>query len=154
MSNSDDLTRDTTPRFLVVGPPDGVAKLYFNNTVVAQDPSGTAAGSYLLTTSALPEGLLSVRATVTVNGVESDFGDRLFFTIDITPPPTPTANPTMDMASDTGFSSFDAITSDATPSFHGTTPAVGTLTLLIDGAAVTTMPAIGSLRVHGPRAAR
>src|SRR6185503_19430290 len=144
VSNSDDLTRDVTPTFQLVGPAGGVAKLYFGSTVVAQDTTSTANGVYILTASALPEGNINVRATITVHGVESDFGDSLQFTIDITPPPTPTDDPNMDQDSDTGFSSFDAITSDSTPSFHGTTPAVGTLTLLIDGSAVATMPADGS----------
>jgi hypothetical protein len=150
VSNSDDLTRDTTPSFLVVGTPGGIAKLYFGSTVVAQDSSSTAAGSYIMTASTLPEGLISVRATVTVNGVESNFGESSQLTIDTTPPPTPTDDPNMDQDSDTGFSSFDAITSDAAPRFTGTTPAVGTMTLLIDGSAVATMPADGSYEFTVP----
>jgi hypothetical protein len=150
VSNTDNLTRDITPSFQLVGPAGGVAKLYFGSSVVAQDSTSTANGLYILTASTLQEGNITVRATVTVDGVESDFGDSLQFRIDTIPPPTPIDDPNMDQASDTGFDSFDAITSDATPSFHGTTTAGGTLTLLIDGAAVATMVADGSYEFTVP----
>ncbi len=136
LSASDNVTRDTTPRFLVVGTPGGIARLYISGSVVAQDSSSTAQGVYLLTSSALTDAVRNVTATVEIGGQESAFAVSTTLTIDTTPPTAAATD--LDAASDTGTSATDNLTADNTPMFTGTAERSSQVDLLVDGVVVGT----------------
>jgi hypothetical protein len=136
LSQSDNVTKDTTPRFLVVGAPGGIARLYDGGSVVAQDSTSSGQGLYLLTTSALTDRVHHIKATVEVNGHESAFSAVTDVTIDTVPPTA--ARPDLDAASDSGFADTDNITKVKRPTFVGAAEAGSQVDLLADGVIVGT----------------
>ncbi|MBI4781195.1 MAG: type I secretion C-terminal target domain-containing protein [Oscillatoriophycideae cyanobacterium NC_groundwater_1537_Pr4_S-0.65um_50_18] len=140
-SSTDDNTKDTTPTF-VGAAGSGIAgdtvTLYDGTTAIG---TGTVAadGSWSVTASTLSNGTHTITSTFKdAAGNESSPSTGLAIDIDTTAPAAPTVAPDLDAASDTGASSTDNITKDATPTFTGSGTAGDTVTLYADGNAVGT----------------
>ena len=139
ISNSDDITGDTTPTFT------GTSEVHATVVLYAQAGSGspaqvgtalpttTGAGTWTITSTALAAGTYTFTAVQTdaAGNGPSDASSGLAVTIDTTVPAAP-SQPDLASASDTGVSNSDNITNDTTPTFTGTAPA-GTLVTLYAG---------------------
>ncbi len=132
-SSTDNLTSDDTPTIRGVAERDGRVEL-FDGPVSLGTADVNSVGAWSLTTSPLTHGLhtLTVRA-MDVAGNLSALSTGLTINIDTQLPATP-AGPDLDTASDTGGSTIDNITRDATPAFRGTTNS-NTNVFLFEGAA-------------------
>jgi hypothetical protein len=130
-SSTDDLTSDTTPTFVGTAEAGATVTLYDAGSPVG---SGTATGgSWTITSSALTAGTHAITATATdaANNTSPASG-ALSVTIDTAAPAAP-STPDLDASSDTGGSSTDDTTSDATPTFSGTAESGATVTIYADG---------------------
>ena len=139
ISNSDDITSDTTPTFTGTSADHATVVLYAQaeggNPVQVGTalPSTTGAGTWTITSSTLAAGTYAFTVTQTdaAGNGPSDMSQDLAVTIDTTVPAAP-SGPDLTAGSDTGVSSSDNITADTTPTFTGTAPA-GTLVTLYAG---------------------
>jgi hypothetical protein len=126
VSSTDDTTSDTTPAISVPGQGPGDVV-----TVTATDGTTTLQCTYTVGAAtscdlpALTSGTWSVTAMVVdaAGNSAATSGPRTI-TVDTVAPPSPTA-PDLAAASDTGPSSADDVTGDATPAFGGSTGDVG-----------------------------
>ncbi|MFY8325389.1 tandem-95 repeat protein, partial [Pseudoalteromonas sp. ZZD1] len=139
ISNTDNITSDTTPTFSGTAESGSTVALYSDQvgggaTIIG---TGTAiGGNWQITTSALTSGLdhaISAKATDAASNVSSSSG-ALTITIDTAAPMAP-SSPDLSAASDSGASNTDNITNDTTPTFTGTGTTGDTITLIssIDG---------------------
>lgn len=139
-SATDDLTNVTTPT--ITGSAENLASVTLSD---GNNEVGTANsdGSWSLVTSTLPEGSRSLTATATdLAGNTSVPSAALAVAIDTTAPGTPSI-PDLTVASDSGVSNTDDITSDNTPEFSGTAEA-GADVNIFDG-----VTAAGAARSNG-----
>ena len=128
LSNTDNITRNTTPTFTGKAEADATVKLFDDKAEIGV-AKADAAGTWTIKSSVLTDGSHSITAQSTdVAGNISATSGALSVTIDTTAPAAPTA-PNMTPASDTGKSSGDNITSVTTPTFIGTAEANATVTL-------------------------
>ncbi len=116
-SNTDDLTKVTTPTFTGTAEAGATVKIFAGGVELG---SGSATGSvYLIQASALAPGTHVITATATdAFGNVSGPSTGLSVTID-TSVPTPSA-PDLAAGSDSGSSSTDDLTKSTTPTFTGT----------------------------------
>ena len=155
VSNSDDLTNDTTPTLTGTGEAGSTITIFDGATpvgtaVVAADGTWTAT-----LTTPLTEGLHNLTATaIDKAGNTSDPSSLLPVTIDTTGPSAPATAPDMTAATDTGASSTDNNTANPKPAFViGALPAgTASAVLFVDGVAVpaTYDAATGTLTPTGP----
>ncbi len=119
-SNTDNLTSDDTPTIRGVAERDGRIEL-FDGLLALGTADVNSVGAWSLTSSSLAHGLhtLTVRA-MDVAGNLSTLSTGLTVNIDTQLPNTP-AGADLDDASDSGRSTTDNITRDATPTIRGTT---------------------------------
>jgi len=114
VSNTDNVTNDTTPTFNVSAAP--YFRFYRDGSKLSGDYE--AGGTY--TTASQAEGTYVYKlSAVDAAGNESALSPGLSVTIDTAAPAAPAA-PDLQAASDTGVSSTDNITNDATPTFDVT----------------------------------
>ncbi|MGE0714359.1 MAG: Ig-like domain-containing protein [Alphaproteobacteria bacterium] len=129
VSSIDNITADTTPAFSGTGEAGAVIHL-----VAGGDTLGSAtvdgSGDWSIVTGALADGDYTAFARIVDAAGNGADGATLDFTID-TGVPTVSA-PDLEASSDSGASSVDNITNDATPSFAGTGE-VGAVVHLIAG---------------------
>ncbi len=158
VSNTDDLTNDTTPTFDApagTGEPGSTVTLYVTPLDDVGDPSGPPVavgtaivnedGSYTVSVdpmSALADGPYDVTVTFTdPAGNEGSQSSALSIIVDSTPPEAPGVAPNLTDPTDTGSSSTDDLTNETTPTFDapaGTGEPGSTVTLYIDGEPVGT----------------
>jgi large repetitive protein len=127
-SASDSLTTIATPTFTGTAEADATVKLYDGATQVG---SATADGSghWSITSATLSDGAHSISAVATdAAGNAGPASAAASVTIDTSAPAAP-AVPTLTAGSDTGSSSTDHVTSDATPTITGTAESGSTVTL-------------------------
>ncbi|MFK3862030.1 Ig-like domain-containing protein, partial [Pseudoalteromonas rhizosphaerae] len=148
VSNTDNITSDTTPTFSGTAESGSTVALYSDQVGGGATVIGTATatgGNWQITTSALTSGLdhaISAKATDAASNVSSS-SSALTITIDTAAPIAP-SSPDLSAASDSGASNTDNITNDTTPTFTGTGTTGDTITLIssVDGS-------IGSTVVNG-----
>lgn len=118
-SSSDRITNDTTPTFYDNGSSGVVGVILYDGGV--EVTNGSAAPSYMVTTPELDDGEHSISARVfdTAGNASVSSATRTV-TIDTVAPAAPTA-PVVAESSDTGASSSDGVTNDATPTMVGST---------------------------------
>jgi Tol biopolymer transport system component len=127
-SNTDDLTRDTTPTLTGTAPANASVSLNSSLAGVVGTTTATASGTWSITpSSALGEGIHLFSATAD-GGAASD---ALSVTIDTTAPASPTGLD-LDSATDSGASSSDNVTADNTPTIGGDAIASALVTLTSD----------------------
>ncbi len=121
VSNTDNITNDSTPRF-VGSCAEGEAITLISSLDGVLNPAGVpcTGGFYDITlTTPLSEGTHAIAAVAqNTAGEVSPASLSLSVVIDTTPPPPPGV-PDLDAASDTGASNSDNVTSDTTPRFTG-----------------------------------
>jgi hypothetical protein len=92
--------------------------------------------------TALPQGLITASARQTLSGSTSAAYTYPALTKDTIPPGATTSAPDLVASSDTGTSSTDGITRDATPTFQGrASTASASVALIVDGLVVKTVQA-------------
>jgi hypothetical protein len=130
-SNTDGVTRVTTPTFTGTAEAGSLVTLYDTNGVTVLGTATATGGVWSITSSTLAQGAhsLSVKA-VDVAGNTSAASPALALFIDTTAPATPAA-PVLAAASDSGASNTDGVTRVTTPVFTGTAEA-GSLVTLYD----------------------
>ncbi|MDN3388538.1 Ig-like domain-containing protein, partial [Pseudoalteromonas sp. APC 4017] len=139
VSNTDNITSDTTPTFSGTAESGSTVALYSDQVGGGATVIGTATatgGNWQITTSALTSGLdhaISAKATDAASNVSSS-SSALTITIDTAAPIAP-SSPDLSAASDSGASNTDNITNDTTPTFTGTGTTGDSITLIssIDG---------------------
>lgn len=132
ISDTDDLTHDTTPTFTGTAVAGTTVRLYANGTEVG---SGTAdgAGNWSITSDTLSEGMYTITARAQdAAGNLGAVSSSLSVTIDTTGPVV--SAPDMTPASDSGSSNTDDMTNVRRPEFTGTAPAGTLVQLFIDNA--------------------
>ncbi len=144
----DGITNDTSPTFNITNVVNtATVKLFRDGVEVA---SGTAAGTTIqLTDPSAPNGTFTYTAKQIFSAVTSDASDGTSITITIKP-----NAPDLDAASDSGPSSADNYTSDATPTFTiGGVINGANVELLRDGTSVANGTAVGtSIQITDPGA--
>ena len=126
-STTDDVTNDTTPTFTGTGTNGMTIQLFAGGSPIGS--GAVSSGTWSITSSTLTNATHSITAKVTdPAGNQSGSSSSLSVTVDTTPPTAP-GTPDLDAASDTGASSTDDTTKDATPTFSGTAPADVLITL-------------------------
>ncbi|HEX2178587.1 MAG TPA: Ig-like domain-containing protein [Actinomycetota bacterium] len=138
-SSIDNVTGTAAPTFTGTAEPDSTVKLYAG---LVQVGNGVAAGgSYNIQVTKLADGQHTITATATdAAGNLSAASTGLTVTIDTAAPPAP-STPDLADASDTGISSVDNLTSDATPAFAGIAEDGSTVTIRRNGDPVGSGPA-------------
>lgn len=131
VSNTDNITKVTTPTFTGTADAGSTVTLLDGTTVIG---TGVAAanGTWTITSSALTNGNHSIAAKASVSGVDTPPSAALLVTVDTVAPGVP-GTPDLLTASDSGTSSTDNATNVAAPTFTGTAEA-GSLVNLFDGA--------------------
>ncbi|WP_016957657.1 Ig-like domain-containing protein, partial [Catenovulum agarivorans] len=149
-SSTDNITNDTTPTLSGTAESGSTVTLYSDQVGggTTSIGSGTATdGNWQITTSALTAGLThSILAKATDSSSnQSASSSGLSVTIDTTAPSAP-STPDLSAASDTGDSNTDNLTNNTTPTFTGTGPNNGAITLIssVDGTIGSTTAADGS----------
>ncbi|MBD2091003.1 DUF4347 domain-containing protein [Microcoleus sp. FACHB-1515] len=124
--NTDRLTNDRTLTFTGTGTVGDRVELYSDtDSNLVGAATIDASGNWSVTTSALTEGVRRIWSTFRDRaGNQSTRSPEVEVTLDLTTP-TPPAAPDLIADSDTGRSSTDNITNDATPTFTGTGGAIG-----------------------------
>ena len=131
-SNTDNVTRDNTPTFSGVAPVGSTVRLRADGAEVGS--AVATDGTWTITATALPDGARSMTATATsITGAVSSPSAPLVVTIDTVAPPAP-STPDLHPDSDSGISSTDNVTNDATPTLTGAAEAGSGVTLYVDGA--------------------
>ncbi|HZX33268.1 MAG TPA: Ig-like domain-containing protein [Rhodocyclaceae bacterium] len=130
ISNSDDLTRITTPTVTGTAETGSTVALYdTNGTTVLGTATADGAGNWSITASALSAGVHTLTAKATdAAGNTSVASAGLAVTIDTAAPAAPSA-PDLAATSDSGISSSDNLTRTTTPTVTGTAEAGSTVTL-------------------------
>ena len=130
-SNSDGVTSVTTPVITGTAEAGSLVTLYDTDGTTVLGTTVATGGVWSITSSALGEGAhsLTVKAT-DVAGNTSNASGALTITIDTAAPVVP-ATPVLSLASDTGASDSDGVTSITTPVITGTAEA-GSLVTLYD----------------------
>jgi hypothetical protein len=144
VSNTDDVTSLTVLNLTGAAVPNSTVKVYDGVTLIGT-VTANASGVWTLTTGTLTSGVHNFTVTATVGSNVSSASSNLAVTIITSAPVAPSA-PDMTTATDTGVSSTDNITKNATPTFTGTTTA-NTIVKLYDGATLigtTTSDASGN----------
>ncbi len=130
VSNTDNVTGNTTPTVVCHTEPGAIVTLYDGSTVVGT-AFADAHGKWSITTTALTYGSHSLQSTSTdAAGNVSSPSAALTITVD--PKPAAPSAPVFAPGSDNGASTTDGLTSDATPTVTGTAPA-GTTVTIYDG---------------------
>jgi methionine-rich copper-binding protein CopC len=119
MSNTDNITKITTPTFTGTSEAGAKVELFEGSTLLGVVPSSS--GNWSITSIALSEGPHTVFARATDAAGNFAASGTLTITIDTTPPAV--SAPDLADASDTGTSSTDNITKITTPTFTGTSEA-------------------------------
>lgn len=131
MSSSDNLTNVATPVISGKAEAGSTITLYDDGVQIASVRADQD-GNWQLDGHTLTESSHRLTATVTdMAGNVSPLSEALVLTIDLTPPPAPSAA-LLDAASDSGLSSSDGITRITTPRLTGTAE-VGASVLVFDG---------------------
>jgi outer membrane protein OmpA-like peptidoglycan-associated protein len=119
-SSTDNLTYDSTPTISITGQSTGdVVTLTASKSGAADATCSYTVGvSTSCTLPALSDGTWSVSASITDLAGNTGMTQQLSMTVDSTPPAAPPA-PDLLPASDTGSSSTDNVTNDATPAISG-----------------------------------
>src|SRR5207237_1149265 len=137
-SNSDRITKVTTPTFTGTAENGSTVKLFVGASQVGSATANAVSGVYSVTSSAQSDGIYSFTVTATdVAGNISGPSPSASVTID-TSLPAPPAAPALTVASDSGVSSSDRITNVTTPTFTGTAESNSTVTLFAGAGAVGT----------------
>ncbi|MGZ5559831.1 MAG: Ig-like domain-containing protein, partial [Methylobacter sp.] len=134
VSNSDDITKTTTPIFSGTSEANAGVTLYdTDGSTVLGTATADGSGKWSITSSTLSEGshTLTAKATDTAGNV-SKASSGLTVTVDTTSPTQPAA-PTLAAGSDTGVSSSDGITTANTLDFSGSTDALAIVNLFDTG---------------------
>ena len=138
VSDSDDITSDTTPAFSGTGEDAATVTLFADanddRVVDAGESLGTAVvsgGVWSITSSALEDGAYNIRSIQTDTAGNTSAASAVLATTIDTTIAAPGA-PDLDAASDTGVSDSDDITSGTTPAFSGTGEDAATVTLFAD----------------------
>ncbi len=134
ISDSDDLTSDTTPSFAVTVPDGLLPQLYVDGEKVLANYD--AAEGTLTPFEPLGEGDHDITYSLIDNGVESAPSPALPIEIDTIAPDAGDVAPDMTPETDTGLSDSDDYTADTTPSFEIGDIGENTPTLYIDGVEV------------------
>ncbi|MCB1064829.1 MAG: hypothetical protein KDN20_18155, partial [Verrucomicrobiae bacterium] len=141
VSNTDNLTNDSTPGFSISSETGSTIELLANGAVTG---TTTSTGYNVVTSSALPDGVRSITArSIDVAGNVGSESSALNITIDTVAPPFPTAM-RVTAATDTGLSNVDNITANTSPSISGVSDADTEVTLFVDGIVAGTHPTGGS----------
>jgi hypothetical protein len=123
-SNTDNITRDTTPTFNGTVETNAIVRLFNGTSQVGSVTLALLASAYSVTSSTLTDGVKSMTVTQEdLAGNVSAPSAALSVTIDTIAPSAPAAAPDLDAASDSGASPTDNITNDNTPSMSGSVPA-------------------------------
>ena len=132
-SSTDNITRDTTPT--LTGTADAGAKVTIKDgSTVIGTVTADSSGDWSFTTKALSDGSHGLTATaIDKDGNVSSPSPALTVKIDHAKPAAPTID--LKTASDSGLSSTDNLTGDATPTLTGKAEAGSTVTIK-DGATV------------------
>lgn len=137
-SNTDDLTRDTTPTLTGLAPANASVSLSSSLAGVVGTTTATASGTWSITPSSVLGAGIHLFSATADGGSASD---ALSVTIDTTAPASPTGLD-LDSATDSGASSSDNVTADNTPTIGGDAiaSALVTLTSDLDGDVGTLSP--------------
>lgn len=136
-SSTDGVTNDATPVFTGVAEPGSTVTLYEGDTALGAVVAGPD-GLWTITSSTLAEGSHIVSAGATdAAGNASARSAGTAIAVDVTAPAAPSA-PDLAVSSDSGSSSTDNYTNDATPTFSGTGVNGTTVTLHRGGVALAT----------------
>ena len=131
VSNSDNITKVTTPIFTGKGDVGSTVTLYDGSTVIGTTKAGTA-GNWSIKSSLLSTGVHAIKAQANdTAGNASAFTQPLSVTIDTTAPAVPTVSD-LAAASDSGVSNTDNVTNVTTPIFIGKSD-IGSTVTLYDG---------------------
>ncbi len=134
VSATDNITSDTTPT-LTGSAETGAAVEIFDGASSLGTATADGGGAWSFTTGLLLAGAHSFTAKATdLAGNVSAASSGLAVTIDTTAPATP-STPDLSVASDTGTSVTDNLTSDTTPTLTGTATA-GTIVAIRDGGSI------------------
>lgn len=134
ISDTDDLTSDTTPSFAVTVPDGLLPQLYVDGVKVLANYD--AVEGTLTPFEPLGEGDHDITYSLIDNGVESEPSPALPIEIDTIAPDASDVAPDMTPETDTGLSDSDDYTADTTPSFEIGEVGENTPTLYIDGVEV------------------
>jgi hypothetical protein len=139
-SNSDALTRDTSPTVTGTAE-DGSTVRLFVNDVAGNNAEATTTG-YTITMGALTPGshVIAAQATDAAGNISTHSAD-LTIRIDTTPPAVSTPN--LADVSDTGSSTTDNLTRDTTPTFIGMSEADAVVEIVVNGVVKGTGDATG-----------
>lgn len=133
-SSTDGITRVSTPTLVGTAEAGATVTLLDGDTVVGT-AQANGNGAYTIKSALLADGQHALRVMATdAAGNSSAASASLPVTIDTTAPASPAA-PVLTAGSDTGSSSTDGITKNATPTLTGTAEAGSSVTLL-DGTTV------------------
>lgn len=117
-SSSDDLTNDATPALVSAGNESGVTVAFVEGASTLASATADGAGDAGGTASSLADGAHGIAASASdVAGNISAASSALTVTVDTAAPAVLAAAPDLVAASDSGSSSTDGITNDATPVF-------------------------------------
>ncbi len=127
ISNTDNITSDTTPTIVGTGTAGDTITLYApNGTTVLGTAVVDAAGNWSITSTALPQGTSALQVTATDPAGNTSAPGTVSVTIDTTAPAAPAA--VLDASSDTGLLG-DSLTKDNTPTLSGTGEPDATITI-------------------------
>src|SRR5262249_40798410 len=130
-SDTDDITSDTTPLFLVGGEAKSRVDLFATGKQVGSATS--ALTLHFVNSSALVDGVYQMTAKQTdVAGNESALSGIVLVTIETGVAPAAPSVPDLQAPSDTGASTADNITMDTTPTFAGDAEPGTTVNLFAD----------------------
>lgn len=142
MSNTDNITKDTTPTFTGTAEPNSTVTLYDTDGITVLG-TGTADGSgnWTITSSALSDGthIITAKAKDAAGNVSTASG-ALTVTIVTAAVSLPSITGISD---DTGASSTDGITNDTTLIIKGTSAPNNTIEVIKDGSSIGTVTAGG-----------
>ena len=144
-SNTDNITNVTTPTITGTAEANATVKLYdTDGTTELGTATADGSGNWSITASTLSAGSHTLIAKATdAAGNTSAASSSLSITIDTAAPSAPTT-PDLIAGTDSGSSSTDNITSNATPTFTGTAEANSTVALYDGASSVGTATADGS----------
>lgn len=138
----DGITANTTPRLTGSGAePGATISLWIGDEQIGSANVGDDGRWDTTITTTLSVGAYQIKATQEDRaGNVSELSDALNLTIvATTTPPSGLSAPVLDPLSDSGISDSDRLTTDDTPAISGKGPASTALTLMLDGADLTTV---------------
>ncbi|MBW4654771.1 MAG: VCBS repeat-containing protein [Kaiparowitsia implicata GSE-PSE-MK54-09C] len=135
----DRITSDTTPSISGVAEPNSVVMVRLNGTAAGTAIANSSGNWSFSVSTALSDGNYTFTAQAQdTAGNASNVSSAVAFTIDTTDPAVPAIT---GFTEDTGASTSDGITSDATPTVQGTAGSGNTITIFLDGSPVGTTTA-------------